>query len=126
MTKRQLPLKPPFEVGTCISIALPDGTFAAGIVTRKETGSAPYNILSILNYHQPTAADPSYFSKLDWLPAGAGVVLKYNLYNNGWLKSRQHYTIVDCISLHGVTIPEAKLMLGNWGNMREHLAGQVP
>jgi hypothetical protein len=120
-------IRPPFEIGSCIAIELEDGWFAAGIITRKEVGSAPFNILSVLNYHAQEAPSAEFFRKFKWLmvPREPGCILKYNLYKDGWLKARQYYSFVDTISLDGVTVPEPVMMLGNWGNMRADLAKQL-
>jgi hypothetical protein len=120
-------IRPPFEVGSCIAIELEDGSFAAGIITRKEWGSAPFNILSVLDYHAAEAPSAEFFRKFQWLmvPREPGWMLKYNLYTNGWLKARQYYSFVDTLSLEGVTVPEPVMMLGNWGNMRADLAKQL-
>jgi len=100
----------PFVVGDCIAVHLPDGRYAGVVVTRDNTASStPSLIVTVADAirHVPlVAAD---FSPLRWLilaPAQyPDLVVKYQVYSDGWPRARKHYQHVCHVTLDAVPAP---------------------
>jgi hypothetical protein len=121
------PAAVPFEVGDCLAIELADGRFGAGVITKYLAGTSPSHIVSIVAFHEDDPPPAEHFNPPSWIrvtEAPELTILKYQLYADGYRRSRSRYRVVCRIDVNAVP-PPLTLRLGNWGNFWSDLGEQL-
>lgn len=119
------PALPAFDVGDCLSVQLPDGTFCGVVVTRNKLDStAPSLVVSVADARGPAPLDEKAFSPLKWLvlvpQQHPNLVVKYEVFAAGLASNRKRYRVVCRVRLD--TVPEPlTFRLATWATLWKKL-----
>jgi hypothetical protein len=113
----------PFTVGDCLAIELANGQYGAAVVTKYNPGKSSSHILSVVNFSGTTPPDPDVFEDPSWLIVTASpnlTIVKYCVYSDGYRRHAAKYRVICHIDLKEVP-PPLTVLIGNWGNVWQHL-----